>query len=135
MNRREFLLRCLIGGGLLAGVGRWLNLGDYTNRFMPGRAEGGVSAAKSYYRLVVLGDPYLPVRERKVKSLDKRKGIIQAKENVIADINSWADVDEIVVLGDVAAQFGVEAEYDYATQYFSQMKKPVSFITGNHDYV
>lgn len=135
MNRREFLLRCLIGGGLLAGAGRWLNLGDYTNRFMPGRAEGGASAAKSYYRLVVLGDPHLPVRDRKVKSLDKRKRIIQAKENVIADINSWEDVDEIVVLGDVAAQFGVEAEYNYATQYFSQMKKPVSFITGNHDYV
>lgn len=136
MNRREFLIKCLLAGGMLAGAEKWLNLDAYGKRFALGKAEGSaVGVTKNYYRLVVLGDPHLPVREREVKNLAKRQKILQAKQDALADINAWEDVDEIAVLGDIAAQFGVEEEYLYAKQYFSSLQKPVSFIAGNHDYV
>jgi predicted MPP superfamily phosphohydrolase len=78
---------------------------------------------KNYYRLVILGDPHLPGKE------------IPAKESVVQNINSWDDVDMVVVLGDICFELGTSEEYAYAKQFFSQLKKPVCFINGNHDYI
>jgi predicted MPP superfamily phosphohydrolase len=87
------------------------------------------------YRLVVLSDPHLPVREHAVKSSAKQQKIIEAKNKVIEDINGWEDIRQVVVLGDIVADLGTEKENDYAAQYFSKFNKPLSFIAGNHDYI
>lgn len=87
------------------------------------------------YRIEVMSDIHLPVRTEKVKNLDKQQRIIEAKQQVIADINAWKDVRQVVVLGDVVANTGNEEEYAFAAQYFSQFNKPVTFINGNHDYI
>jgi Icc protein len=78
---------------------------------------------KDYHRLVILGDPHLPGKE------------IPAKEDVIKTINSWDDVDGVIVLGDICFETGTSEEYAYAKQFFTQLKKPVYFINGNHDYM
>ena len=78
---------------------------------------------KDTYRLVILGDPHLPGKE------------VPAKENVIKTINSWNDVDRVVVLGDICYGLGTSDEYAYAKRFFSQLKKPAFFINGNHDYI
>ena len=88
-----------------------------------------------YYHIVLLSDPHLPVREHKVKDPIKQQKIVVAKNNVVEVVNSWDDVSEIVVLGDVVARVGNEEEYLYAAEYFNKFNKPVSFINGNHDYI
>jgi predicted phosphodiesterase len=133
MNRRNFLLKCLISGGFM-GATKWFGLDLFTEYVKA--AEGDVPfGEKGYYRIVVLGDPHLPVREREVKDTDKRQRILEAKDSVIDDINYWQDVDEVTVLGDIAAQFGNETEYGYAKEYFGRLVHPVYIISGNHDYV
>ena len=54
---------------------------------------------------------------------------------MIKTINSWDDVEGVIVLGDICFQLGTPEEYAYAKQFFSQLKKPVYFINGNHEYV
>ena len=78
---------------------------------------------KDYYRLVILGDPHLPGKE------------VPAKEDTLKTINSWNDVDRVVVLGDICYGLGTRDEYAYARRFFSPLKKPVCFINGNHDYI
>lgn len=133
MDRRSFLLKCLISSGLL-GAADWFGLEDapkYVNAAERYTAVG----KKGYYRIVILGDPHLPVRERENRDAEKRQRIMEAKDSVINDINAWSDVDEVAVLGDIAAQFGTETEYSYAKAYFACVQKPVYIISGNHDYV
>lgn len=132
MKRREFLVRCLVLGGILGVTGKFIDVDQLLSIF--GKTTVSI-AAKPYYRVVVLGDPHLPVREREVKDLEKRQRILQAKNNVIEELNAWDDVNKVVVVGDIAAQFGVKSEYDFAKQYFKRLTKPMSIITGNHDYV
>jgi len=99
-----------------------------------GMYRGGMSLNEAreqcYYRIVVLGDPHLPTR-----AYQKVNKIIAAKNKVIEDINTWKDVNQIVVVGDITARFGNKMEYCYARQYFAQFNKPISFIAGNHDYI
>lgn len=78
---------------------------------------------KPYKHIVVLGDPHLPGRN------------MAAKEKVIQTVNSWADVDSVVVLGDLCADVGTAFEIEQARRYFSKLRKPLSLIHGNHDYV
>ena len=78
---------------------------------------------KDYHRLVMIGDPHLPGES------------ISAKEDVVKDINSWNDVDRVVVLGDICSELGTSDEYAYAKQFFSKVQKTIYFITGNHDYI
>jgi predicted phosphodiesterase len=134
MNRRNFLRKCLLGGSLL-GAAKWASLDAIFTKYA-NAAKGDLPfGKKGYYRIVVLGDPHLPVREREVKSVEKQQRIMAAKDSVIDDINSWSDVDEVAVLGDIAAQFGTEIEYNYAKEYFGRLVHPVYIIAGNHDYV
>lgn len=132
MNRRSFLWRCLAGGGILWLGSRWGS--DFWRQGIRSIGEAGGKDA-AYYRIVVMGDPHLPVREREVKDIAKRERIIAAKESVAEDINSWPDVGEIAVLGDIAAQFGVVEEYEYAKNFLGRFRKPVYLVTGNHDYM
>jgi len=70
-----------------------------------------------------LGDPHLP-----------GKDIIE-KENVIETINSWENVDMVVALGDICFELGTANELMYAKKFFSQLKKPLCVVAGNHDYI
>lgn len=78
---------------------------------------------KDYHHIVLLGDPHIPGKN------------ISAKEDVIKTINSWADVDMVVVLGDICEELGTADEYANAKQFFGELKKPAYFIVGNHDYL
>lgn len=136
MNRRAFIIKCLLGFGLVGAAGKWLGLDAVLSRYVLRNAKSNEAlGGEPYYRIVVMGDPHLPVREREVKGPAEQQNIIQAKNKVVDDINAWEDVAEIAVLGDIAAQFGVESEYMYAKQFFSRLTKPVYFISGNHDYI
>lgn len=55
---------------------------------MPIAAPSGDGRISVCYRLVVLSDPHLPVREHAVKSSAKQQKIIEAKNKVIEDINA-----------------------------------------------
>lgn len=92
------------------------------------------SSEPDYYRVVILSDLHLPVREREVAEA-KRDGIIRSKREIVEDVNGWPDVSCIVALGDITAQFGNAEEYSYAKDYLKKFTKPVYPITGNHDYI
>jgi 3',5'-cyclic-AMP phosphodiesterase len=90
--------------------------------------------AGDYYRIVVLGDPHLPFKGDISKEPDKKQKIINAKQNIIKDINNWDDVDRVVAVGDIAGNTGTKEEFDYAIIYFKNLNAPFSPIIGNHDY-
>ena len=81
------------------------------------------AAARPYKHIVVLGDPHLPGRN------------LAAKEKVIQTVNSWTDVDSVVALGDLCADVGTSLEIEQARRFFSKLRKPLTVIHGNHDYV
>lgn len=91
---------------------------------LPFRGIGKAAAAeKEYQHLVILGDPHLPG--------DK----IKIKEQVIATINTWDDVDMIIAVGDICKERGTDEEYTAAKEFFAKLKKPLYPIVGNHDYL
>jgi Icc protein len=75
------------------------------------------------HHLVVLGDPHLPGRN------------LPAKQAVLRTINGWADVDRVVVLGDICEDRGTAEEYAFARQFFATLTAPTHFLVGNHDYI
>ena len=79
-------------------------------------------AKNAVHRLVILGDPHLPGRN------------IEFKKQVLAKINSWDDVEMVVAVGDICAEFGTNAEYALARKFFGRLHKPFVPITGNHDF-
>jgi 3',5'-cyclic-AMP phosphodiesterase len=87
------------------------------NAITPGR----VSAA-TVHHLVVLGDPHLPGQD------------ITKKEQAIEKINSWKDVEMVVAVGDICAQYGTDTEYQTAKTFFGKLRAPFFPLAGNHDY-
>lgn len=86
----------------------------------------GLLTALSLYggtHIVVLGDPHLAGKHP------------QMKEEVLEHINQWKDVDMVVAMGDLCSKTGTVEEYTYVKTYFSKLKKPLSVITGNHDFI
>lgn len=86
----------------------------------------GLLTALSLYggtHIVVFGDPHLPGKHP------------QMKEEVLEHINEWKDVDMVVAMGDLCSKTGTVEEYTYVKTYFSKLKKPLSVITGNHDFI
>jgi len=75
------------------------------------------------HHVVVLGDPHLPGKH------------LAAKTAVIEKIGGGADVDGVVVLGDICEDRGTAEEYAFATQFFSALSQPAHFLVGNHDYI
>ena len=78
---------------------------------------------EGYQRLVILGDPHLPGRD------------LANKEAVITTITNWPDVAAVIAVGDLAAEFGTDAEYAAARQFFAPLRVPFYPVTGNHDYI
>jgi predicted MPP superfamily phosphohydrolase len=81
------------------------------------------STAKGYHHLVVLGDPHLP------------GPTLAQKEEVLARINSWEDVDSVAAVGDLCEVYGTDAEYAAVRAFFDQLGKPLFPIAGNHDII
>jgi hypothetical protein len=73
--------------------------------------------------IALMADPHLPGRE------------LPTKQQVLATIAGWADIDRVVVLGDICKSTGTEAEYAAAKKYFGRLGKPLRPLTGNHDYL
>ena len=80
-------------------------------------------AEKSYHHLVILGDPHLPGQH------------LAHKESVRKTINSWKDVDLVIAVGDICAEYGTEAEYAAARTFFAKLDKPLAAVAGNHDVI
>lgn len=74
------------------------------------------------HHLVILGDPHLPGRD------------VAKKEKVLRTINSWSDVEMVISVGDICADFGTDEEYAFAEKFFAKLHAPFFPITGNHDY-
>ncbi len=129
MNRRDFILRSAAFAGALC-VGHLTNCDNMLKAWASGEFP-----ACGYYRIVVLGDPHMPVRKQIFTKIADQKRLVAAKESLLADINSWTDVSQVSVLGDLAADLGNLTEYKYSHKFFNDMKWPVHIINGNHDYV
>jgi predicted MPP superfamily phosphohydrolase len=78
---------------------------------------------RSYYQIVVMSDLHLPGKALPLKE--------RAREN----INSWPDVDLVVILGDFCRDTGTAEEYSDAKQYISKLTKPYAIVIGNHEYL
>ena len=120
LSRRSFIRHLAVGLAALA-VGGWERLAG---------AEG-----REYYRLVVLGDPHLPVRVAKHPKPASQQAIRAAKDDVIADSNGWEDVSAVAVVGDIVERLAVQREYDYIRGFFAKLKKKCWVITGNHEFL
>jgi len=86
----------------------------------------GFLTALSLYggaHIVILGDPHLPGKHP------------QMKEEVLEHINQWKDVDLVVAIGDLCSKTGTQEEYTFVKNYFLKLTKPLSVITGNHDFI
>ena len=86
----------------------------------------GLCFAFSLYantHIVVLGDPHIPGKH------------LDAKEQVLEQINQWSDVDSVVAMGDLCSITGTKEEYALVREYFSKLHKPLYVITGNHDFI
>ena len=133
MKRRDFIVRSIAGLAACSALGKWFGLDAWLQKFLS-PAEAG-TAAENCYRLVVLGDPHLPVRERERPQPEKQQQVLAAKAGLMEDIHSWTDVNEVSVVGDLAAQFGKASEYQFARDYLSELAPQLSVITGNHDFI
>jgi 3',5'-cyclic AMP phosphodiesterase CpdA len=60
---------------------------------------------------------------------------LPAKQAVLRTINGWAEVDRVVVLGDICEDRGTAEEYAFARQFFTALSTPTQFLVGNHDYI
>lgn len=111
INRRKFL-------GISAGV---VSSFMFSNIFKP--THVGAAAGEDYKRIVVLTDVHVPSSKDKLKIA------------ALQDINSWNDVDHVVVTGDLCHEVGDEKELKAAVELMSHCKKKRYVLTGNHDYL
>ena len=122
MKRRDFLKS-------MAAAAGWLLTGGVTG--WPGMAT---AAKNGYYHIVLLSDLHLPWRTKKFPTDTDQSEVWEQKQQVLENINSWEDVDEVAILGDLAARFGTEEEFVYVDDYLSCIHVPWYAVAGNHDY-
>lgn len=78
---------------------------------------------KGYHQIVVLSDVHIPGNN------------LPVKEKALQTVNSWNDVDMVVVTGDILATGGSPEEFAAAKSFFSKLSKPLRVVGGNHDYI
>ena len=110
---RRFSLRCFLSHLLLAAP---LLLTACASVTKP-------ESDRNYQQIVILSDTHLP------------GNILPAKGKALETINSWTDVDMVVVTGDVVAKGGTAQEFAFAKQFLAGVSKPLRVIGGNHDYI
>ena len=122
MQRRDFLQRVVLAtGGLMLG-----------NIFLP--SDTLAKQKKNYYHILLLSDLHLPWREKKFPTRDEQQKILENKFQLLARVNSWEDVDEAAILGDLASRYGWEEEFLWADRYLNDLRMPWYAVAGNHDY-
>ncbi len=110
-------------GGKVRRTARLLLAAWVALAWVVGLPEGRASAADpGAFHVVVLGDPHLPGRH------------LTAKQRVVRTISAWRDVDRVVVLGDICEDRGTPDEYALARRFFDDLRPPVQYLVGNHDY-
>ncbi|MBQ5419697.1 MAG: metallophosphoesterase [Selenomonas sp.] len=119
MKRREFLRAAAAFIGCLS-------LG-----YVPTVAAGG---RKEYYHIVIISDLHLPVRTKSFPAAADQKNVWEKKQKLLQTINAWTDVDEVALLGDLAARYGKEAEFKVVDEYVGALRYPYYAVAGNHDY-
>lgn len=119
MKRREFLQAAAAFIGCLS-------LG-----YVPTVAAGG---RKDYYHIVIISDLHLPVRTKSFPAVADQKNVWEKKQKLLQTINAWTDVDEVALLGDLAARYGKEAEFKVVDEYVGALRYPYYAVAGNHDY-
>ena len=119
MKRREFLQAAAAFIGCLS-------LG-----YVPTVAAGG---RKDYYHIVIISDLHLPVRTKSFPAAADQKNVWEKKQKLLQTINAWTDVDEVALLGDLAARYGKEAEFKVVDEYVGALRYPYYAVAGNHDY-
>jgi Icc protein len=92
------------------------------------------SPTPSYYRLVVISDLHYPYKNHQIVNPKKAAQLLAAKQQALQEINSWNDVREVVLTGDIVADCGSKKEYAAAKQFLSRLHHPLSCLVGNHDY-
>jgi 3',5'-cyclic AMP phosphodiesterase CpdA len=80
-------------------------------------------AGKGSHQIAVLSDVHIPGNN------------LPLKERALQAVNSWSDVDLVVVTGDIVATGGSAEEYASAKAFFSKLDKPLRMVGGNHDYI
>lgn len=122
MKRRDFLQGVgLAASCLLLRTGLW-------------PLEGMAAPGKDYCHILLLSDLHLPWREKKFPARGEQQKIWEAKSKIITNINMWKDVDEVALLGDLAARYGCEEEFAWVDMYLDGLSTPWYAIAGNHDY-
>lgn len=119
MKRREFLQAAAAFIGCLS-------LG-----YVPTVAAGG---RKDYYHIVIISDLHLPVRTKSFPAAADQKNVWEKKQKILQTINAWTDVDEVALLGDLAARYGKDAEFKVVDEYVGALRYPYYAVAGNHDY-
>ena len=120
MKRREFLK-------FMATTAGWL--------LMEGLFSRPTEATRNdYYHIVLLSDLHLPWRTKNFPTPAKQDYVWAQKEQMLADINSWNDVNEVAILGDLAARYGIEEEFSCADDFLARIRAPWYAVAGNHDY-
>jgi Icc protein len=89
----------------------------------PGSADAAAPGTQRPYGIALIGDPHLPGKN------------LPVKEEVIRTINSWGDIDRVVVLGDICKETGTAGEYAVAKRFFGRLRKPLRLVAGNHDTI
>lgn len=85
-------------------------------------------------RLTIVADIHLPYKVSKLKDAAEGEARTAAKIAMRNDINAWADVQRVVLLGDMVGERGCPDEYAAALAYFSGLNAPLRPIAGNHEY-
>lgn len=86
---------------------------------------------RAYKRLVVLSDIHYPSKTRLAGAPYMAK--MAAKEEALADINRWHDVDLAVFTGDMVQREGSQSEYATVRSFLRRLRKHKAFVAGNHE--
>ena len=109
-----------------------------TAAFLGWLAIGGMSLGyaqeRGYYHILLISDLHLPVRKKKFPDKETQNEILGKKQNLLKTVNAWTDVDEVALLGDLAARYGNEKEFRVVDDYLGQLQFPYYAVAGNHDY-
>ena len=109
-----------------------------TAAFLGWLAIGGMSLGyaqeRGYYHILLISDLHLPVRKKKFPDKETQNEILGKKQNLLKTVNAWSDVDEVALLGDLAARYGNEKEFRVVDDYLGQLQFPYYAVAGNHDY-
>lgn len=91
-----------------------------------------VSIAANIQRLAEFEQQVGPRSEYKVALLSDPQQYPGSFEKLIKHINGLADVDFILLTGDLA-DTGLKSEYEWACKAMEKSKKPIFAVMGNHD--